>query len=62
MHFSTKSYLKSTRNHTAKHAIIINQQRSLQEIYLSDKRVVSTSWRVPGIMSSDHQLSNLRII
>jgi hypothetical protein len=22
MHFSTKSYLKSTRNHTAKHALI----------------------------------------
>jgi len=23
MHFSTKSYLKSTRNHTAKHALIL---------------------------------------
>jgi len=23
MHFGTKSYLKSTRNHTAKHAYII---------------------------------------
>jgi hypothetical protein len=23
MYFSTKSYLKSTRNHTAKHALIV---------------------------------------
>jgi len=29
MHFGTKSYLKSTRNHTAKHAL--NTQNTLQQ-------------------------------
>jgi hypothetical protein len=28
MHFGTKSYLKSTRNHTAKHALTVRQGRS----------------------------------
>ena len=27
MHFDTKSYLKSTRNHTAKHALSIHKER-----------------------------------
>jgi hypothetical protein len=29
MHFGTKSYLKSTRNHTAKHALSKKQQKSM---------------------------------
>jgi hypothetical protein len=27
MHFGTKSYLKSTRNHTTKHALSIHKER-----------------------------------
>jgi hypothetical protein len=37
MHFGTKSYLKSTRNHTAKHALSIGQknEQDLVEIKLN---------------------------
>jgi len=31
MHFGTKSYLKSTRNHTAKHYIPLNLKHAMPE-------------------------------
>jgi len=34
MHFSTKSYLKSTRNHTAKHALNVDHNLSVYDLIL----------------------------
>jgi hypothetical protein len=33
MHFSTKSYLKSTRNHTVKHTLNQNEDHGFLPIY-----------------------------
>jgi hypothetical protein len=38
MHFGTKSYLKSTRNHTAKHAINIQVKKLKKTIFISISR------------------------
>jgi hypothetical protein len=47
MHFSTKSYLKSTRNHTAKHALNFVTKKPLNKYF-------SATWiSSPGLLQSN---------
>jgi hypothetical protein len=43
MHFSTKSYLKSTRNHTAKHTLGLRPDKARDSWAWSSK-----AWNFPG--------------
>jgi len=43
MHFSTKSYLKSTRNHTAKHAQRTFNWYIIRENYKREKMALAIS-------------------
>jgi hypothetical protein len=45
MHFGTKSYLKSTRNHTVKHALYLHEEWE-QVVLHRDVKASNTSWRI----------------
>jgi len=52
MHFNTKSYLKSTRNHTAKHAIRTEKRRAKLKFFMVYAHLINRGDAVKNKMSS----------
>jgi len=66
MHFGTKSYLKSTCNHTAKHALSTNKNRgNFVEIFKKQNLIILEYYSILDISKEMFEISlhyNLRML